>query len=106
MSRFLRAQKIIKNLTDPGNFDQITRRRLLWIFSPMISDVTIKSSKIKTASQNNLLYRLLLKFLVVLVILLRSNTSFSQVVINEIGIAPTGGTDGNGGEYIELFNKS
>ena len=27
-------------------------------------------------------------------------------MINEVGIAPTGGTDGNGGEFIELFNRS
>lgn len=35
-----------------------------------------------------------------------SNLNNAQVVINEVGIAPTGGTDGNGGEFIELFNKT
>src|SRR5438105_2223763 len=106
MNRFLRTQKIIKNLTGPGNFDRIAWRALLWIFSPIISHGTINSSKNKTVFGNSLLYRFLLKFLVVLVIFLRSNVCFSQIVINEVGISPTGGTDGNGGEFIELFNKS
>ncbi|MBA2329278.1 MAG: lamin tail domain-containing protein, partial [Flavisolibacter sp.] len=35
-----------------------------------------------------------------------SGVSKSQIVINEIGIAPSNGDAGGGGEYIELFNKS
>src|SRR5438105_11405545 len=103
MNRFLRTQKIIKNLTGPGNFDRIAWRALLWIFLSILSLARIKN---KTVFGISFLYRTLLKFLIVLVIILRSNVCFSQIVINEVGIAPTGGTDGNGGEYIELFNKS
>lgn len=37
--------------------------------------------------------------------ILISNTGQAQVVINELGVAPTTGNAAGGGEFIELFNK-
>src|SRR5260221_11282260 len=45
-------------------------------------------------------------FALLLLLLFNSSVSRSQIGINELGIAPSSATNGNGGEFIELFNKS
>ncbi|TMI86842.1 MAG: hypothetical protein E6H06_20405, partial [Bacteroidetes bacterium] len=106
MKYFLRTLRIFENSTDPGNLPRIPRRSLLCFLSMMMWPSKSNSSKERTRAVHFSPFQFLLKFLFVSLIFLRSNISFSQIVINEVGIAPTGGTDGNGGEYIELFNKS
>ncbi|WP_217652915.1 lamin tail domain-containing protein, partial [Flavisolibacter ginsengisoli] len=41
-----------------------------------------------------------------LIFIFQCSSGWGQVVINELGIAPTGNTNGSGGEFIELLNKS
>src|SRR5439155_27035445 len=106
MKYFLRTLRIFENSTDPGNLPRIPRRSLLCFLSMMMWPSKNNSSKKRTRAVHFSPFQFLLKFLFVSLIFLRSNISFSQIVINEVGIAPTGGTDGNGGEYIGLFNKS
>src|SRR6478672_4037215 len=45
-------------------------------------------------------------FLFSLALLLQTSLAWSQLVINEVGIAPGGGSNAHGGEFIELFNNS
>src|SRR5438046_826897 len=106
MKYFLRTLKIFENSTNPGNLPRIPRRSLFCFLQTLIFFSKHDSSKNRTRADHFSPFQILLKFLVVFLIFLRSNLSFSQIVINEVGISPTGGTDGNGGEYIELFNKS
>src|SRR5688500_12990818 len=50
-------------------------------------------------------YKSFFSFLIPLFLLFLTSSSSAQVVINEIGIAPKGGTNGSGGEFVELMNK-
>src|SRR5262245_57482762 len=93
MKRLLRTIPLLNVIFTHGNKSKFPRRK-----SPCIDANASRSSPIKFFA----------KFLFALSfsLLFSANIVRAQVVINEVGIAPTGGTDGNGGEYIELFNKS
>src|SRR4030095_4657892 len=102
MKNFLRNNKLFKNLTTLGNIPIIPRRILLCFFgsivSPFILPLFSKSlRRIGGDTLRQISFVLMLLFAI-------GNVSKSQIVINEIGIAPTSG-NGSGGEFIELFNK-
>src|SRR6185436_17459917 len=101
MKNFLRHSRLSENLIAHGNL-KTPGRKFLYFFSSIIFFVSSVTKK----SYNNKFYKLAglpLAFLIFFLVV--GNTGKAQVVINEVGIAPTGG-DGTGGEFIELFYRS
>src|SRR5437762_34529 len=102
MKRLLRTIPLLRKFFTDGNKNKFLRRKSPCFYLSMqrLSSFTNRPPQCSP--------KLIQRFFFILSfsLLLLVNSIRGQIVINEVGIAPTGGTDGNGGEYIELFNKS